>query len=39
MLGHNKHGLYVGVYLATGTEDAVNQIMIGALIMVHQLQI
>ena len=30
MLGHNKHGLYVGVYLATGTEDAVNQIMIGA---------
>ncbi len=33
MLGHSEHGLYVvciRVYLATGTEDAVNQIMIGA---------
>ena len=30
MLGHNKHGLYLRVYLATCTEDAVNQIMIGA---------
>jgi hypothetical protein len=28
MLGHSKRSLYVTVYLATGIENAVNQIMI-----------
>jgi hypothetical protein len=31
MLGHSKRILYVTVYLATGTENAVNQIMIRTL--------
>ena len=30
MLGHSKRSLYVTVYLATGIENAVNQIMNGA---------
>ena len=39
MLGHRKRSLYVRVYLATGTENAVNQIMTRNLIMVHHLDL